>query len=188
MQIKNQSGSSLLELLIYMGLFAGFMLVIVNIFTIFSVSSANSEARAEVEQNLEFAMQQIANSVRNQNGIDSVGIGANSDVLDLISASGNILIRFDATNSTLKKTVGVAGAGCLADSACKIGCATTDPDCMESILLSQKVSLLPSALPENPIFSKTADTIQISLNISYNDSGRKDYVFNKRSKTSIFLR
>lgn len=187
-QFKNQSGFSLLELLIYMGLLAGIMMVIMNIFVIFSVNSASQESRTEVQQNLDFALKQIASSVRNQSDVALININANADILDLVSNSGEILLRFDATDSTLKKTVGTSGATCNPSDSCKIDCGTPDTDCASSTLLTSNVSLLPSNPPNDAIFKKIGDTIQIKLNISYNDNGRRDYIFQKTGLTSVSLR
>lgn len=178
-------GFSLLELLIYMGLLAGIMMVIVNLFVIFSINSANSEARTEVQQNLQFAMQNIVNAVRGQDGINSIGISANGDILDLVSSSADILLRFDARNSKLSKTIGAPGAACNASGGCRIDCATPDPDCSPLDLLGPDVSLAASNPPSDPIFKNIGGAIQIKLNISYNDNGRRDYVFQQTNQTTV---
>ena len=179
------NGFSLLELLIYMGLLAGVMMVIANVFSIFAINSGSSEARTEVQQNLQFAMQNVVNGIRGQEGTSSVNIGPNGDVLDLVASSGEILLRFDAQNGTLKRTLGVLGANCLASGECKIDCATPDPDCAPQDLLSSKVTLSPSNPPDDPTFKNIAGSIQIKLNISYNDNGRRDYVYRQTSQTTV---
>lgn len=181
----NCGGFSILELLIYMGLLAGIMMIILNLIGIFSVNSANSEARTEVQQNLQFAMQNITNSIRNQDDIDSISLNANSDILDLKSSSGDILIRFDAQNGSIKKTAGISGAACSTDSKCKIDCGTPDSDCIAQDLLSPNVSLSASNPPLDPTFRVLGDTIQIKLNISYNDNGRRNYVFQQTNQTTV---
>jgi len=184
----SSKGFSLLELLIYMGLLAGIMIVMTNLFVIFSLHSGNSEARTEVQQNLQFAMQNIVNSIRNQEHIDSVSVNANGDVLDLISPSAEILIRFDARNTKLSKTVATLGAICGISGGCKIDCETPDPDCFAMDLLGANVSLAASAPPDHMTFRNIERTIQIKLNISYNDNGRRDYVFQQTNQTTVSLR
>lgn len=185
----NNAGFSLLELLIYMGLLAGIMMVIANIFVIFSLNSANSEARTAVQQNLQFAMQNIVNDVKKRQDADSISINANGDVLDLVSSSGDILLRFDARNSRLNKTTGVLGAACEASGGCKIDCLPIpDPDCSPIDLLGSDVSIAASVPPDNQIFKNIGGAIQIKLNISYNDNGRKDYVFRQTNQTSVYPR
>jgi len=186
---KYNQGFSLLELLIYMGLLAGIMMVIANIFIIFSLNSANSEARTAVQQNLQFAMQNIVNEVKKRQDADSISINANGDVLDLVSSSGDILLRFDARNSRLNETIGALGAVCDASGGCKIDCLPTpDPDCLPLDLLGSDVSLSASVPPDNQIFKNIGGAIQIKLNISYNDNGRKDYVFRQTNQTSVYPR
>lgn len=184
----NCNGFSLLELLIYMGLLAGVMMVMANLFTIFSSNSASSEAKTEVQQNLQFAMQNIVNGIRNQQDIGSIAINANGDILDLMSSSGEILLRFDAQNGSLKKTSGVLGANCAVSGQCKIGCATPDPDCVAQNLLSSHVSLAASNPPNEPTFKNIAGTIQIKLNISYNNNGKQNYAYQQATQTTISVK
>lgn len=185
---KKNQGFSLLELLIYMGLLAGITMVITNLFVIFSVNSANSEARTEVQQNLQFAMQNIVNEIRAQGDIGSVSINANGDMLDLKSSLGEILLRFDAQNSRFVKTYGAPGAICEASGSCKIDCATPDPDCLPVDLVGSNVSLAASNPPDAATFKNIGSTIQIKLNISYNDNGRRDHVFQQANQTTVYLR
>lgn len=186
---NNQCGFSLLELIIYIGILSGVMFMIVNLFVIISASSANEEARTEVQQNLQFAMQQITDNIRSQDNI--VNISANGDIMDLSSGSNpnKVTLRFNASNNSLKKIQGDAGASSCdtTDNKCKADCATIDPDCAEENIISSKVSV-GSSSPAAPIFKQIENTIQIILEISYNDNGRKDYIFSQKNQTTVSLR
>ncbi len=187
--LKNNSGFSLLELLIYMAILSGFLMVIVNLFFSILGSAAREEARKEVQQNLQFAIQQISDDIRHQDNITS--INANGDILDLSSGAdpNKITLRFDASINILKKIQGDAGASSCdgTDSKCKADCATLDPNCKEESITSSKVSIGQSS-PLNPIFRQIENTIQIILTISYNDNGRRDYKFSKKDQTSVLSR
>jgi type II secretory pathway pseudopilin PulG len=187
--LRTSNGFSLLELIIYIGILSGVMLMIVNLFVIISASSANEEARTEVQQNLQFAIQQMSDNIRPQN--DIVNISANGDILDLSSGSdpNKVTLRFDASNNALKKIQGIAGASSCdsSDGKCKADCAVIDPDCSPENIVSSKVSVGPSS-PIDPIFNQIDNTIQIILEISYNDKGRKDYIFSQKNQTTVSLR
>lgn len=187
--INNSEGFSLLELIIYIGILSGVMFMIVNLFVIISANSANDEARTEVQQNLQFAMQQISDNIRSQDNV--ISVSANGDIIDLSSGSDpdKTTLRFDASNNSLKKIQGDAGAGSCdsSDGKCKADCATIDPDCTEENLASSKVSIKTST-PASPIFRKIDNTIQIILEISYNDNDRKDYIFSQKNQTTVSLR
>lgn len=166
--LGNKNGFSLLELIIYIGILSGVMFMIVNLFVILSASSANDEARTEVQQNLQFAMQQIADEVRSGKEIVSATLpdGEKGNVLDIVAADGTIT-RFSVLGGILQRTEDLGLPGETSENI------TTD-----------KVAI--SISPE--IFYRIGDTIQIIMEISYNDNGRKDYIFSQKNQTAVSIR
>jgi hypothetical protein len=120
-----------------------------------------------------------------------ISINANGDVIDLSSGSdpNRTTLRFDASNNSIKKIQGDTGAtDCNgSDSKCKADCGSIDPDCREENIISSKVST-GSSSPAAPIFRKIDSTIQIILEISYNDNNRTDYVFSQKNQTAVSVR
>lgn len=165
---NNQCGFSLLELIIYIGILSGVMFMIVNLFVILSASSANDEARTEVQQNLQFAMQQIADEVRSGKEIVSATLpdGEKGNVLDIAAADG-MITRFSVLGGILQRTEDLGLPGETSENI------TTD-----------KVAV--NISPE--IFYRVGDTIQIIMEISYNDNGRKDYIFSQKNQTAVSIR
>lgn len=165
---NNQQGFSLLELLIYIAILSGFLLVITNLFFTVSTSSAREEARAEVRQNLRFASHRIANEVRSAREIVSATLpdGGAGNVLDVKIVDGTIT-RFNVSNGVLQRTQNFGLPGETAESI------TTD---------NVAVSISPE------IFNRIGSTIQINLKIDYNDNGREDYKFFESVKTTVSLR
>ena len=163
--LKSQQGFSLLELLIYMAILAGFLVVIVNIFFMISTSSAREEARAEVQQNLRFAAQEIANEIRSATAVTVPASGASGNVLDI--TVGGVTSEYSVSGGVLRKTRGAATEN----------------------ITTGKVSVSTAS----PIFTRVDNTgakptIQIILTISYNDNGLADYKFSSASETAVSLK
>lgn len=162
----NNKGFSLLELLIYMAILAGFLMVITNIFFMVTGNSAREEARSEVQQNLRFATLQIVNDVRLAKNIIAP-VSGESNVLDL--DMGSSTTRFNVTGGALVKTINLGLPG---ETASNITVDNVSVGVAESPL----------------IFTRIGDTIQINLTISYNDNGRPNYKFSAKSQTTASLR
>lgn len=156
--IKNQRGFSLLELLIYIAILSGFLLVITNLFFTVSTSSVREEVSTEVRQNLRFAGDQMTSEVRKASAIDF--ISANGDTLRLVV--GGALTEFKVEGGILKKTRGASTENITTDN---VTVSVTDP-----------------------VFTQIGNTIQINLKIDYNDNGRGDYKFSESVKTTASLR
>lgn len=166
--LKNQQGFSLLELLIYIAILSGFLLVLTNLFFMVSTGSVREEVRAEVRQNLRFASQQITDTVRSGKEIISATLpdGGAGNVLDIKIAGGTIT-RFSVSNGVLQRTKNLDLPGEITENI------TTD-------------NITVSISPE--IFNRIGSTIQINLKIDYNDNGRGDYKFFESVKTTVSLR
>ena len=162
---KADRGFSLLELLIYMAILAGFLVVIMNIFFMITSSSAKEEARAEVQQNLRFAVSAIINEARLAKNIN-VPASGESNVLEL--DMGASVIRFSAAGGILAKTTNLGLPGEMTENITtnNVTVSTTEPV---------------------PIFTRVGDTIQINLVISYNDNGKPNYKFSAKSQTAVSL-
>lgn len=167
-RINNHRGFSLLELLIYIAILSGFLLVIVNLFFTVSTSSVREEVRAEVRQNLRFSSQKIVDDMRSAKEILSSTLpdGGGGNVLDIKSIDGTT-IRFSIMNGVLQRT---QKFGLVEEKTENI---TTD-------------AVTVSTTPE--IFNHIGNTIQINLKIDYNDNGRGDYKFSESVKTTASLR
>lgn len=157
-----------MELLIYIAILSGFLVVITNLFFTVSTGSVREEVRAEVRQNLRFASQQITDEARSGKEIISATLpdGGAGNVLD-IKIAGGIITRFSVLNGVLQRTQNFGLPGEVTENI------TTD-----------KVTV--SVSPE--IFNRIGDTIQINLKIDYNDNGRGDCKFFESIKTTASLR
>lgn len=162
----NNHGFSLLELLIYMAILAGFLVVIMNIFFMITASSATEEARAEVQQNLRFAALQIVNDVRAAQTIN-VPASGESNILEL--GTGASITRFSVIGGILIKTKNLGLPG-----------ETTENITTNNVAVS--------TIEPPLIFTRMGGTIQINLVISYNDNNRPNYKFKAKLQTTVSLR
>lgn len=155
---KNQRGFSLLELLIYIAILSGFLLVIINLFFSVSTSSVRGEVSSEVRQNLRFASQQVTDEVRKATAIDFVSVSGDNLRLIIDGAP----TEFKIVGGILEKTRGM----------------TTENITTNNVTVSTA----------DPVFTQIGNTIQINLKIDYNDNGREDYKFSESVKTTASLR
>lgn len=165
---KFDRGFSLLELLVYIAVLSGFLLIVANIFFTVSDSSAREEARAEVRHNLRFSGDQITDAIRSGKEIVSATMsdGGSGNILDIKIADGST-VRFSVLNGVLRKTKNFGLPGEITENI------TTD-------------NVTVSEAPE--IFTRIGNTIQINLKIDYNDNGKGDYKFFETVKTTASLR
>lgn len=161
---KNNKGFSLLELIIYIAVLSSLLTITVNMFTMISSNSTKQYSRIEVQQNLQFSVNEITSQFNNYNTGISIITPANNgetgNILELIIDGKNI--KYDVSSGILQKTI---------DSSTKN--ITSETVIIETI---------------NPIFKKINDTIQINLKISYNDRGKPSSKHTQEIKTTISVK
>lgn len=164
--IKNQKGFSFLELIIYIAIFAIFLMVIVNIFSIIVSSYAKEEARAEVRQNLRFAIEKITDEIHSASDITQPAAdGASGNVL-ILTVNG-MPAQFSISGGILQKTTGV----------------------ITENITSDKVTIdISSDIFRRVGNANAKPAIQIILKISYNDEGKPYYKFSQTIQTTVSLR
>lgn len=164
--IKNNRGFSLLELIIYMAILIGFLMAITNIFFVITASYAKEEARAEVQQNIRFAAEQIASEINSATAIsEPVSAGDSGNVLT-VTVEGSPT-QFDVSGGVLRKTRGAV---------------------VENITSDKVIVDMSSDIFTRIENTNAKPTIQVILTMSYNDDGRENYKFSKTIQTAVFLR
>ena len=165
-KIRGNKGFSLLELLIYIGILAGFLTVIANLFFMISVNSAKEEARIEVQQNLQFATSQITNEICSSDNPTTINNPISSTPENVLNYTVNsIITEFRIVGGVLKKIEDLGG-----------------PSENTKNITSDNV-IINTTGPK--IFTRVGDTIQINLEISYNDNGRPSYEFSQKIQTAV---
>lgn len=155
-----------MELIIYIAIFAIFLMVIVNIFSIIVLGSAKEEACAEVRQNLRFAIEKITDEMRSASDITQPATDGTSGNVLILTVNGTST-QFSISGGILQKTTG----------------AITENITSDRVVVDVS----------SDIFSRVGNinakpAIQIILTISYNDGGRPYYKFRETIQTTVSLR
>jgi len=188
-ETKTNKGFTLLELLIYIAILSSLLITIAGLFSMISTNSSKEESRIEVQQNLQFATGQIADELHSFDDIiiNTPNPSGNTDnVLNFQSATTVVEFKI-SPSGVLQKTRGTTTATCLNDGKCKVDCGPVDSDCTVENITSDKV-IVTSPTGVEKIFTRLGETIQIKLEISYNNNGRPAYEFSKKSQTTVSLK
>lgn len=165
-KIRGNKGFSLLELLIYIGILSGFLTIIVSLFFMISVNSAKEEARIEVQQNLQFAISQITNEICFSENATTINNPVSSVPENILNYTVNsIVTEFRVVDGVLKKIEDLGGPS-----------ENTKDITSDNVIIN---------ITGPKIFARIGDTIQINLEISYNNNGRPSHEFSQKIQTTV---
>ncbi len=173
-QILNSTrrGISLLELLIYVSILSGLMVVISDAFISLSKGRGQSEARSEVNSTIRFANDIIKQDVKNASAVLVPLLGAPSSVLSL-TVEG-LPVVYDTSGGVLRRTVGVAGV----------------PEEVSGGSVAVDIPVFTRLENFNPnvgTLGATTTTVQIVMTMRYNASST-DWVYSDTLRTTVTLR
>ena len=164
---------SLLELLIYMGLLAVVMLAIGGIFVGINAGRSKAEVQAEVNSNLQFAIQQISNDLRGATTVTSpLTAGTASTTLVFTNAVGTT--TYCVVSGVLRRQTG--GEACTASS-----------DAITASTVLVTTSTFTRLENTNSFLNKTAVSVQIDLALSYNSTNPESQ-YSEEKVTTVSLR
>ena len=169
LKILKQEGFSLVELIIYISIFAMALAVGYQLLSVVSRIRNQTEARYEVQQNIRFAVERISEQVRKASSISAPASGTPANILTLMVSGQQI--DFQIVSGMLQLREGVGG---------QWQNLTTD-------------NVIVSAPGGNYIFTKidnspAKSTVQIKLKIDYNDLDRPDFKYGTQMQTTVSLR
>lgn len=172
---KNQSGFSLIELLVYIFILSSLVLITTNLFMSLNNGRAQAEARADVDSNLRFALEKISQDIRSASSITTPNLaGATSTSLILIASSSTI--TYNVSSGKLRRQV---------DSG--------TPEDITSDRVEVNISDFPLTFTRleniNSVFDppKTNVSIEISMKIRHKNDGPQ-YQYAESKKTTITIR
>lgn len=161
-------GVTLLEILIYIALLSGLMIIVSDSFTSLAKGRGQSVARAEVNASIRFAEERIAQDVKSATSIDTPILGALSPVL--IMTINGTPVTYDTSGGVLRRTEGV------------------NPPVF---VTGTNVYVNPSTFTKlenfNPSFNATTTSLSIGLSVSYNASS-SDWSYTSAYQTAVNLR
>lgn len=165
---KNQTrGTSLLELLIYIAILAGLMVIVTDAFTSLSKGRGQSQAKSEVNAAIRFATEKIRQDLKAATVVTTPILGTASSTL--LMTVGGVAINYDVSAGQLRRKeaavyTAVTGSNIVA------GAPTF------TRLENRNVNL-----------GATTTAIQVSMSMSYNSSST-DWRYSDALRTTVTLR
>lgn len=166
-QIPSTRGMSLLELLLYIAILSGLMVIISDAFISLSKGRGQAEARSEVNSTIRFVAERIKQDIKNASAVSTPVLGTSANTLTLTVAG--VPVVYDVLGGAMRRTEnGVTG--------------TTTGN---------------SVLVDAPTFTRlenynvaqnaTTTSIQVQMTLHYNASST-DWTYSDSLRTTISLR
>lgn len=160
----NQKGFTLIELIIYIAIFAVISLVLTDFFITLTKVRAQTEARGEVRQNLARTMERVSQVIRSASGVNSAS--GNTLSLAMTDSAKNPTI-FTVTGNVLTIQEGASPATAL----------TSD-----KVIISK----LSFTSINNP--SPAKKSVQVAMMVDYDAKDRPDYIYSSSATTTAVIR
>lgn len=161
-------GISLLELLIYIALLSGLMVIVSDAFIMLSKGRGQSEARSEINSAIRFAGELIKQDVKNATAVSAPALGVPGSTLSL-TVSGNTIL-YDMLGGVLRR---------------KVNAGT--PEAVTGSYVTVDVPTFTRIENYNSIHNATTTAIQVAMTMRYNaESG--DWTYEDSLRTTITFR
>ncbi|MBI5400804.1 MAG: hypothetical protein HZB12_01665 [Candidatus Yonathbacteria bacterium] len=165
-KIQN-SGMSLLELLLYIAILSGLMVIVANTFVALSKGRGQAEARSEVNSAIRFAAERIKQDVKNASAISTPTLGTPANTLNLTVS--DIPVVYDVLGGVLRRTENSV-------------VATTTGN---AVFVSQPT--FTRLENYNDVLKATTTAIQTAMTFSYNASST-DWTYSDTLRTTAAFR
>ena len=162
-------GFSMLELLIYIAILSGLMVIISDMFLELSKGRGQAEAKSEVNAAIRFAAERIRQDMKGASVLTTPVLGTASSTL--LSTVGGVAIRYDVATGTLRRQEGV-GTTPVAVSGSNVFVSTPTFTRLENY---------------NATLLATTTSLQVAMTFQYNSSST-DWKYSDSLQTSISLR
>ena len=165
------SGFSLIELLIYMAILSGLMVIITNTFISISKGGGQSGARSEVNSAIRFSTERIKQDVKNATSTTAIItpiLGVSSSTLKITSSDGTPITYSVSAGQLLRNDNGVIST-------------TTGPNIFVSVPLFTRLENY------NSVVNATTTSLQVDMTFQYNSSST-DWRYSDRLRTMVMMR
>lgn len=160
-------GVSLLELLIYIAVLSGLMVIVSDTFIMLSKGRGQAEARSEVNSAIRFASERIKQDVKNASALSAPLLGAPASTMSL-TVSGNTIL-YDMLGGALRRSV------------------NGTPEAVTGSAVAVDIPTFTRLENYNSVLKATTTAIQVAMTMRYNASST-DWVYSDTLRTSITLR
>lgn len=164
---KFKNGISLLELLIYIAILSGIMVIVSDAFISLSKGRGQAEARSEVNSAIRFAAERIKQDVKNASAVSLPVLGTPASTLNLTVSGAPIL--YDVLGGVLRRTENSVVA------------TTTGSAVFVSTPIFTRLENY------NVVLKATTTAIQTVINFRYNSSGG-DWSYSDTLRTTTSMR
>jgi len=161
-------GFSLFELIIYMAILSGLMVVVSGSFLSLSKGRGQSQARNEVQSSIRFATERLRQDIKSASAVSIPSAGSASSTLSLTISGTQVL--YDVATGTLRRKEGAA-------SVVSVTGATILVDAPAFTVISNY----------NERLQATTTAVQIAMTFRYNASST-DWTYANTLRTSVMLR
>lgn len=168
--VKNtnrKSGTSLLELLIYVAILSGLMVVVTDAFTSLSKGRGQSQARSEVNAAIRFATEKIRQDLKGASVVTTPVLGTASSTL--LMTVGGSAVNYDVSGGQLRR------------QEASVYTAVTGSNIIVSTSTFTRLE------NRNTNLGATTTAIQIAMTMSYNSSST-DWRYSDSLRTTVTLR
>lgn len=167
---KNNRGITLLELLIYITILSGLMVVVTDAFISLSKARGQSEARSEVNSAIRFASDLIKQDIKNTTAVSSPLLGVPGDTLGL--TVGGLPVLYNVSGGILRRTL---------DSV-------QDDATGGSVIVNNPVfTRFENFNPNIGVNGATTTSIQVDMTMRYN-SESSDWIYSDTLRTTATMR
>jgi Tfp pilus assembly protein PilW len=161
-------GFSLFELLIYIAILSGLMVIVSSSFLSLSKGRAQAQGRSEVQASIRFATERLRQDIKSASAVSVPSSGAASSTLSLLISGTTV--TYDMATSTLRR---------------KEGAATPVAITGNSVLVT--VPSFSVISNYNSRLQATTTAVQILMTFMYNASST-DWTYSNTLRTSVTLR
>lgn len=164
-------GFTLLELLIYIAILSGLMIVSTNMFISLSRGQGQTQAKSEVDTSIRFATELLRQDLKNATAVSTPAAGVPNSTLTLtrIIATVPTTIIYDVSGGALRRKEGAATAVNITNSNITVGTPTFTR--IENT---------------NLVFSSTSVAIKINMTFGYNSTS-PDWKYSTSLQTTVDL-
>lgn len=165
--VSKKRGISLLELLIYIAILSGLMVVISDVFIMLSKGRGQAEAQSEVNSAIRFSAELIKQDVKNASAISAPLLGTPASTLSL-TVSGNTIL-YDMLAGRLRRSF------------------NGTPDFVTGTSVVADVPTFTRLENYNSVLNATTTAVQVAMTMRYNASST-DWVYSDTLRTTITFR
>lgn len=160
-------GMSLLELLLYIAILSGLMVIISDAFISLSKGRGQAEARSDVNSSIRFAAERIKQDIKNASAVSTPILGTSANTLNV--TVGGVPVVYDVLGGVLRRTENSVTASTTGSSVF-----------VESPTFTRLENY-------NTALNATTTSMQVTMTMRYNSSST-DWTYSNSLRTTITFR